>query len=188
MKNDNKTTLKQDEYIRQLEAALQVKELESQLREREFQLKEHELQLKDKQLRTQEEKIVMLENKMDWLLEQVRLSQHKQFGPSSEKTTFEGQMSLVFNETEGFEGKNFTEPTLQEITYKRKKKVGQKEEILEDLPVETVIYELPQEEQLCPDCGDKRHVLGKEVRRELIIIPPSSSEGKRACSTGLWLS
>lgn len=43
--------------------------------------------------------------------------------------------------------------------------------MLKDLPTETIIYELPEEEQVCPDCEEKRHVMGKEVRRELKIIP-----------------
>ena len=62
----------------------------------------------------------MLEHKLDWLQEQIRLSQHKKFGSSSEKTTFENQMSLVFNETEGFEKNDLPEPTIEEVTYKRK--------------------------------------------------------------------
>ena len=53
--------------------------------------------------KSQEEKIIMLEHKLDWLEEQIRLNQHKKFGSSSEKTTFDDQMTLVFNETEGFE-------------------------------------------------------------------------------------
>lgn len=39
----------------------------------------------EEKCKTQEEKIIMLEQKMDWLLEQIRLGKHKQFGPSSEK-------------------------------------------------------------------------------------------------------
>ncbi|MEG2546792.1 MAG: IS66 family transposase [Niameybacter sp.] len=127
-------------------------------------------QLEEK-CRSQEAKITMLTQRLDQLEELIRLSQHKQFGPSSEKTTFENQMSLVFNETEGFERDQLPEPTIEEITYKRKKSVGHKERILEDLPTETIIYELSEEEQVCPDCGETRHVMGKEVRRELKIIP-----------------
>lgn len=121
--------------------------------------------------KSQEEKITMLENKMDWLMEQIRLSQHKQFGPSSEKTTFEDQMSLVFNETEGFQREGLAEPTLEEVTYKRKKSVGHKEEVLKDLPIETIVYEIPESEEVCPDCGEVRHVMGKEIRKELKIVP-----------------
>lgn len=133
-------------------------------------LTEYTKQLEEK-CKSQEEKIIMLEHKLDWLQEQIRLSQHKKFGVSSEKTTLEDQMALVFNETEGFQKADLPEPTLEEVTYKRKKAVGHKEEMLKDLPTETIIYELSEEEQVCPDCGEKRHVMGKEVRRELKIIP-----------------
>lgn len=125
--------------------------------------------------KAQEEKITTLENKMDWLMEQIRLSQHKQFGPSSEKTTFTDQMSLVFNETEGFQKDHLAEPTIEEITYKRQKSVGHKESILKDLDAETIIYEIPKEEQSCPECGETRHVMGKEIRKELKIIPAQVS-------------
>lgn len=124
-------------------------------------------QLEEK-CKSQEEKITMLEHNLDWLQEQIRLGQHKKFGASSEKTTLEDQMSLVFNETEGFQKDELPEPTLEEVTYKRKKAVGHKDDMLKDLPTETIIYELPEEEQVCPDCGEKRHVMGKEVRRELL--------------------
>lgn len=127
-------------------------------------------QLEEK-CKSQEEKITMLEHKLDWLQEQIRLGQHKKFGASSEKTTMENQMALVFNETEAFQKDELPEPTLEEVTYKRKKAVGHKDDLLKDLPTETITYELPEEEQICPDCGEKRHVMGKEVRRELKIIP-----------------
>ena len=127
-------------------------------------------QLEEK-CKSQEEKITMLEHKLDWLQEQIRLGQHKKFGTSSEKTTMEDQMALVFNETEGFQKDDLPEPTLEEVTYKRKKAVGHKDDMLKDLPTETITYELSEEEQVCPDCGQKRHVMGKEVRRELKIIP-----------------
>lgn len=117
--------------------------------------------------KSQEEKITMLEHKLDWLEEQIRLNQHKKFGSSSEKTTFEDQMALVFNEAEGFQKDDLPEPTIEEITYKRKKKVGHKNEMLKDLPTEIITYELAEADQACPDCGDNRHVMGKEVRREL---------------------
>ena len=143
MKTPIKSTQKQRKYIEQLEG----------------------------KCKSQEEKITMLEHKLDWLEEQIRLNQHKKFGASSEKTTFDDQMALVFNETEGFQKDDLPEPTMEEITYKRKKKVGHKDEMQKDLRAETITYELSEADQVCPDCGDHRHAMGKEVRRELKIIP-----------------
>ena len=43
-----------------------------------------------------------LSQKVDWLMEQLRLNRQKRFGASSEKTDEDGleQLSLLFNETE----------------------------------------------------------------------------------------
>ncbi|MCL2147571.1 MAG: IS66 family transposase, partial [Synergistaceae bacterium] len=41
----------------------------------------------------------------------------------------------------------------------------------EGLPVETIEYVIPEKEQACPMCGKELHVLGKEVRNELKLIP-----------------
>jgi transposase len=39
------------------------------------------------------------------------------------------------------------EPTVETITYRRRKVPGQREAKLQDLPVETIEYHLPAEEQ-----------------------------------------
>ncbi|MEG1360870.1 MAG: IS66 family transposase, partial [Clostridia bacterium] len=41
----------------------------------------------------------------------------------------------------------------------------------EDLPVEVVEHTLPEAERICPACGGELHVMGTEIRRELVIIP-----------------
>ncbi len=65
--------------------------------------------------------------KLKWYEEQFRLSRQKQFGASSEKTAPE-QINL-FNEAEDIANPQTEEPTLETITYQRKKKqVGQREE------------------------------------------------------------
>ena len=47
--------------------------------------------------------------------------------------------------------------------------------MLEDLPVETVEYRLPAEEQICSCCGGPLHEMSTEVRQELKIIPAQVS-------------
>ena len=118
---------------------------------------------------SQKQQIQMLEGKMNWLLEQIKLSQHRQFGTSSEKSMYD-QLNL-FNEAENESDASIPEPELEEIKYKRKKRIGRKDEMLADLPVETIEYFLSPEEQACPKCGDTMHIMGKEIRRELKIIP-----------------
>ena len=59
---------------------------------------------------------------------------------------------------------------MEKITYERRKQRGHREAMLEDLPVETVEYRLPAEEQICSCCGGPLHEMSTEVRQELKII------------------
>lgn len=113
-----------------------------------------------------------LELKLKWYEEQYRLHQHKLFGRSSEQISAD-QLSL-FNEAESEAKPDAKEPELEEITYKRRKQKGHREEMLKDLPVETIEYQLPEEELNC-DCGGKMHVMSKQVRKELKIVPAQVS-------------
>ncbi len=58
---------------------------------------------------------------MNWMLEQIKLSQHKLFGTSSEKSQYDNQLNL-FNEAENQADERVIEPELEEIKYKRKKR------------------------------------------------------------------
>lgn len=107
--------------------------------------------------------------KLNWFQEQFRLSQQKRFGSSSEQTHPE-QLQL-FNEAESDAKPDLNEPTIEEITYRRKKKQGHREEQLKDLPVKTIEYRLPQEEQICSCCGEDLHEMSTEVRQEIEVIP-----------------
>src|SRR5690625_6335593 len=86
-----------------------------------------------------------LEAKLQWYEEQFRLSQQRRFGSSSEKTNPD-QLSL-FNEAEDTSDSTVEEPTIETITYKRKKKRGQREQNLDNLPTETIEYRLTEDEQ-----------------------------------------
>ena len=115
-----------------------------------------------------EQQIAELEAKLNWFQEQFHLNRHRQFGTSSEKTHPE-QIQL-FNEAE-VEVKPTPEPTMEEITYRRRKRRGHREEQLKDLPVETIEYRLPPQEQVCSCCGGDLHEMSTETRQELKIIP-----------------
>lgn len=60
---------------------------------------------------------------------------------------------------------------MEKITYERRKQKGRREAVLEGLPVETVEYRLPEEEQICSVCGGPLHGMSTETRQELKIIP-----------------
>ncbi|NLD50221.1 MAG: IS66 family transposase [Clostridiaceae bacterium] len=112
--------------------------------------------------------------KLNWFEEHFRLNQHRLYGRSSEQTIHPEQQTL-FNEAEALDAvkPSVPEPTVEEITYKRKKKQkGHREEMLKDLPVEVIEHKLPKEEQLCDVCGNQLHEMSVEISRELEIIPP----------------
>ena len=108
----------------------------------------------------------------NWYVEQFKLVQQARFGASSEKSILPEQMGL-FNEAEVNADESLTEPTLEEtITYKRKKQTGKRDELYANLQTEQKIYELPEEERVCPICGGELHACGHEVlRREIEVIP-----------------
>jgi len=110
-----------------------------------------------------------LNAKLKWYEEQFRLANQKRFGASSEKTDLD-QLS-IFNDAEKEADQTAIEPTVEEITYKRRKKVGQREKMLEDLPVEVIEYRLEGDEKDCPKCGEPLHEMSKETRRELKVVP-----------------
>nr|WP_156958527.1 IS66 family transposase [Virgibacillus sp. SK37] len=110
-----------------------------------------------------------LEAKLKWYEEQFRLSQQRQFGSSSERI-HPDQLSL-FNETEVTADSAVEEPSVETITYKRKKQSGQRDKQLENLPKETIEYRLSDEEQVCSCCQGSLHSMSTEVRRELKVIP-----------------
>jgi transposase len=113
--------------------------------------------------------------RLPWFMEQFRLNRHRQFGVSSERTNPEEEQLNLFNEAEVATKPFLAEPTIEIITYKRKKQRGHRELMLENLPVETIEHRLPIEEQVCSCCNGPLHVMSTEVRQELKIIPAQVS-------------
>jgi len=102
--------------------------------------------------------------------EQFRLNKHRQFGASSEKSEYD-QLS-IFNEADATADANVPEPELIEIErHYRKRTRLTTDKLPENLPIEVVEHDLPTDEQICPECGGDLHVMGRETRRELVIIP-----------------
>lgn len=116
-------------------------------------------------------RIAELEQQVQWFIEQVRLSKHKQFGVSSEQTNTE-QINL-FNEAEATSEVAESEPQFTEVkTYYRKKRTRlTTDKLPEDLPVEIIEHKLTEKECVCPECGGELHTMGRETREELKIIP-----------------
>lgn len=113
--------------------------------------------------------------KLKWYEEQLRLQRQRLFGASSEKTTYPEQIDL-FNEAEDTADPKAAEPTVETITYSRKKRVpGQIAEKIQNLPVEVIDYELPESERVCPCCQGELHEMSTQVREELKIVPAKAS-------------
>ena len=135
-----------------------------------------EYEEKNARLAAQNERISRLENQVELLMEALRLSKHKQFGASSEKSedTLMEQLSFLFNEAEVFSAaeKEAEENVTVVATHKRHKKHEYTlDSIPEGMPVEQVEHRLEGEDLVCPQCGDTMTEIGKEVVRTMKIIP-----------------
>lgn len=104
--------------------------------------------------------------------EQFRLSKHRQFGASSEKSEYDFEQMSIFNEAELFADEKVQEPELVEIEkHYRKRTRLITDKLPENLPVEVVEHKLPEAEMTCSECGGALHIMGRDTRRELVIIP-----------------
>lgn len=123
---------------------------------------------------TMRNRLAQLEEENQRLHQQVAYLQKQVFGRKSEKTqvVFDGQMNL-FDEAEQEETRKNEEPKPQTIKeHRRKKTVGQREALLENLPHEEKLYTLTPEERHCKRCGSEMISMGKEVvRTEVQFIP-----------------
>jgi len=118
-----------------------------------------------------EQQVAELTAKLKWYEEQFRLAQQKRFGASSEKT-HPDQLTLdLFNEAEVLATPEGEEPPTEQITYERRKPSGKRETKLDKLPIETVTYELGEDEQVCSCCGGALHEMSTETRNEIEMIP-----------------
>ena len=119
--------------------------------------------------RSQANEILLLKQEIQWLKEQLGLAKHRQFAPSTEASP-PGQETMLFNEAEVCASEEPPAPETEVITYTRKK-IGQRDKLVENLPTEEIDYTLPEEERVCPQCTGPLHEMGKDVRREIKIIP-----------------
>lgn len=126
--------------------------------------------------RTEYEGYQELKKNYEWLLEQLRVLKSKQFDSSSEKASEEiyGQLSLLFNEPEvcAEEEKSAEEPAVEVRSHTRQRKSGRARDILpENTEVVETRHTLPEEERVCPQCGEVMQPIGTEVQEKIQIIP-----------------
>ncbi len=118
-----------------------------------------------------------LKAKLDRMNELLLLAQKARFAPSSEKTEYvmAGQ-NQFFDEAENEQNSKAVEPTVEDVAdavagHKRKKK-RTNEELLEGLPVQDVLIELPEKQLHCNACGGTPIPIGRKfLYREIQTIP-----------------
>ncbi len=87
-----------------------------------------------------------MNEKLELLIEQIRIANSYRFGRKTEKLDqIDGQMSL-FDEVEATADETVEEPEYEEVVVKRKKQKGQRKEDLKDLPHESILHKLSDEE------------------------------------------
>ena len=123
----------------------------------------------------QKTEIEELRRKLEHMNEVFANAQRARFGQSSEKNTYvlHDQVSF-FNEPEKEQNPKAEEPTPDTIlvaAHERKKKRSQAE-MMNNLPVEEVLLEIPEDQRVCDKCGGKMKPIGKKfLRHEMQIIP-----------------
>ena len=124
--------------------------------------------------------IAELENRNEFLVEQVSLLRKYRFASSSEKWSEEDKKQLrIFNEAETG-SRPILEPEFEteRITYTRKKSKGRRG-LPKDLPRSIIMHELTEEQRQCGneecarygECERLRPIIGEESREELEFIP-----------------
>jgi len=125
---------------------------------------EKELELKDKEINN-------LKNELAFFKNQILNKNKKIFGKSSEQLDV-NQLSF-FDEAEKYSDTKADEPTIEEITYKRKKSpsyVGKKDN-LADLERVVIEHKLDEDKAYCSNCNEKLVAIGSKSKEILKYKP-----------------
>lgn len=128
-------------------------------------------QQSDAELQALKDKYAELQALVKHYEERERLSNQRKFGASSEKSDYLAGQLQLFDEAEAEALPRKPEPTVEEITYTRRKQRTERQDDLSGIPVERIEHTLPESERFCPECKEAMHVMGHDTRRELEIIP-----------------
>ncbi len=123
------------------------------------------LEEKDSALHKKDLTIKELQNKYQYLLEQFRLAQNKQFGKSSEIDDVQGDL---FNEAETLVDE-VAEPEVETINYTRNR--PKRKALPKDLPREVIVHDISDEDKICDCCAGPLHKMGEDKSEQLEFIP-----------------
>lgn len=125
------------------------------------------LEFLQNQLAERNAKILYLEEQIAWLTKQI-------FGKKSER--------IVHANTEQLEFDGFEAPIQQVVetqtvpSHERKKRTSNGKDTIklpEDLPVETIVFDIPEVEKICKETGIALQKIGEEVSHKLAYRPGS---------------
>lgn len=125
----------------------------------------------EKVLIEKDKEIAALKNELDYLRGQILNKNRKIFGSSSEQSSTL-QVSF-FDEAETNSNPKTEEPTIEEVTYQRKKpsKNTGKKDNLAGLEKVIIEHKLGDEYQSCKDCQDTLVVIGTKSKELLKYVP-----------------
>ena len=114
-----------------------------------------------------------IKNRLAFLENQIINKNRKLFGKSSEQID-QNQLNF-FNEAEKNSNSKISEPTVEEITYKRakKKQKGTLEIKLDNLKHVKEVYDIDEKDRICDICGTKMHRVGEEFVRHEVVYEPA---------------
>ena len=103
-------------------------------------------------------------SRYQYLEEQFRIAQHKQFGQSAEGHPGQGEL---FNEAEALAVESDTQE--EAISYTRKKPT--RKPLPKGLPREVIVHDISDEEKVCGCCAGELHRIGEDKSEKLQFIP-----------------
>ena len=109
--------------------------------------------------------IKSLQEKNQYLLEQFRLAQQRQFGKSSESHPGQGEL---FNEAEQITDEILAE---EKAPTQKKRKQPKRQALPKGLARKTIVIDLTDEEKTCDCCGNDLHQMGEKKSEQLEFIP-----------------
>lgn len=119
----------------------------------------------EQQLSDERELTSQLTSRNHYLEEQFRFAQQKRFGASSEGYSGQGEL---FNEAEALVVEA-SESEQENISYTRNK--PKRKPLLEGLPREVIVHDIPESEKVCDCCSGELHKLGEDKSEKLEFIP-----------------
>lgn len=132
-----------------------------------------ELEASKRIITERDEKIRKQNIQIDNMIQALLHARKKLFGPSTEVTQMDGQLSLFESVQELAEQLNLSKEKITVKPYTRvSRKPGVRQEMLEGLPQEVEEYVIPADET-CGVCGAKMKVTGKRIVRTEVEFSPA---------------